>query len=114
MKVFTRAEFDFWCNYLGNDPQALIDRVNACRSSGEDMTINEIRRSVKFWGKPLPDLPGGNVLLNGDSLPDPESAEYKNELTSLATFVKDLFLQNSPSSLSEPKYAKLAKLLQSE
>lgn len=112
-RVFSRAEVDFWCNHLGNEPTEMFTRIAAFRESGEAITINEVRRTFKIWGEPFPDRPDGDVLLDGTGFDNPNTPEYKAELIALAQFAKNLLQENAPATLAEPKYAKLAELLAS-
>ena len=71
--VFTREEIDFYVNVLGGDPTGLIAQVKAYRNSGELITVNEVRRQIRFWGASLPDHPDesiGNALLDGSPCPE--------------------------------------------
>lgn len=113
--IFTREEIDFWCNYLGNDPADLLGKVAEFRASGELLTVNEVRRTFKFWSQPLADHPDpaiGNALLDGSACP----ASDINKLKAIALDAKTRIQANDSNATDtamadDPKYAKLVQLL---
>ena len=113
-QVFTRAEIDFWCNYLGNDPDELLSKIARFRESGEAITVNEVRRTFTVFGTPFPDHPDpviGGSLLDGATPDDPSAQAYTDLLKARAQFAVGIIQQNAPATLSDPKYTKLAQLL---
>lgn len=114
VEVFTRAEWDFWINYLGNDPGELASKIATFRASGEPITVNEVRRSFSIFGTPFPDHPDdavGNNLLDGSTPDDPNGQEYKALLLQRAQFAVGIIEQNAAGSMGDPKYQKLRDLL---
>ncbi|MBX9687752.1 MAG: hypothetical protein K2X27_13685 [Candidatus Obscuribacterales bacterium] len=112
--IFTRAEYDFWCNYLKNDLDEMLSKIARFRFSGEPVTINEVRRSFQIYGQPFPDHPDpaiGGLLLDGTMPEDPNGTEYKALLKARAEFAYNLLSANSAASLGDAKYAELAQLL---
>lgn len=110
MNILTRAEIDLFVNHLGRDPEELLAKIARIKQSGEPITINEARRSIRFWEDQLPDLPGGDVLLNGDELPAADEA-YAASLKTAALFAKSVLEKNDPKALLDPKFAAIAQLL---
>lgn len=106
MQIFLREEIDFWINCLRRSPLPIFEAIATAKSSGELITVNELRKQFQYF----PDHPNaavGNLLINGDPKPVSDNAV----MVALATYTKQIMQANNSNASDDYLRQQLPELM---